>query len=60
MTTDLTTRGLFVGAASDHETGGLERLLRERMAALGPTARAELLHILRLPDFGRAERIGEY
>jgi hypothetical protein len=26
----------------------------------GPVPRAELLHVLRLPDFDRAERIGEF
>jgi hypothetical protein len=28
--------------------------------SLPPAARAELLHVLRLPDFDRAERIGEF
>jgi hypothetical protein len=28
--------------------------------ALGPAPRAELLHVLTLPDFDRADRIGEY
>jgi hypothetical protein len=37
----------------------LERPLRERLDALGPTPRAELLHVLMLPDFERADRIGE-
>jgi hypothetical protein len=27
---------------------------------LGPAPRAELLHVLMLPDFDRADRIGEY
>ena len=31
----------------------LERPLRERLAALGPAPRAELLHVLTLPDFER-------
>jgi hypothetical protein len=31
----------------------LERRLRERLDALGPAPRAELLHVLMLPDFGR-------
>jgi hypothetical protein len=35
----------------------LERRLRERLDALGPARRAELLHVLMLPDFERAERI---
>ena len=38
----------------------LERLLRERLDALGPTPRAELLDVLMLPDFERADRIGEF
>jgi hypothetical protein len=38
----------------------LERRLRECLDALGPAARAELLHVLMLPDFERADRIGEF
>jgi hypothetical protein len=38
----------------------LERRLRERLDALGPVSRAELLHVLMLPDFERADRIGEF
>ena len=38
----------------------LEVRLRERLDALGPSPRAELLHILMLPDFERAGRIGSY
>ena len=38
----------------------LERRLRERLDALGPAPRAELLHVLMLPDFERAERVGEF
>jgi hypothetical protein len=38
----------------------LERRLRERLEALGPAPRAELLHVLMLPDFERADRIGEF
>ena len=38
----------------------LERRIRERLNALGPTPRAELLHVLMLPDFERADRIGEF
>jgi len=30
----------------------LERRLRERLEALGPVPRAELLHVLMLADFG--------
>jgi hypothetical protein len=38
----------------------LERRLRERLDALGPAPRAELLRVLVLPDFERADRIGEF
>jgi hypothetical protein len=38
----------------------LERRLRDRLNALGPARRAELLHVLMLPDFERADRIGEF
>jgi hypothetical protein len=38
----------------------LERRLRERLDALGPAHHAELLHVLMLPDFDRADRIGEF
>jgi hypothetical protein len=38
----------------------LERRLRERLDALGPAPRAELLHVLMLPDFERADPIGEF
>ena len=38
----------------------LERRLRERLDALGPAPRAELLYVLMLPDFDRADRIGEF
>jgi hypothetical protein len=38
----------------------VERQLRERFDALEPARRAELLHVLMLPDFARAERIGEF
>jgi hypothetical protein len=38
----------------------LERRLRARLDALGLAPRAELLHVLRLPDLERAERIGEF
>jgi hypothetical protein len=34
--------------------------LRQRLDALGPAPRAELLHVLMLPDIERAERIGEF
>jgi hypothetical protein len=38
----------------------LERRLQERLDALPPAARAELLHVLMPPDFERAARIGEF
>jgi hypothetical protein len=38
----------------------MEQVLRERLEALPLAARAELLHVLRLPVFDRAERIGEF
>jgi hypothetical protein len=38
----------------------LERRLQERLEALGPAPRAELLHVLMLPDFERADAIGNY
>jgi hypothetical protein len=38
----------------------MEEALRQRLEALPPAARAELLHVLRLPDFDRADRIGEF
>jgi hypothetical protein len=38
----------------------VERRLRERLDALGPAPRAELLHVLMPPDFDRADRIGEF
>jgi hypothetical protein len=38
----------------------LEQMLRARLDALPTAARAELLHVLMLPDFDRAGIIGEY
>jgi hypothetical protein len=38
----------------------LDRRLRARLDALGPAPRAELLHVLMLPDLERAEQIGEF
>ena len=38
----------------------LEHRLRERLDALGPAPRAELLRVLTLPGFERADRIGEF
>ena len=42
------------------DVAGLEAQLQERLDALGPAPRAELLHVLMLPDLERAERIGEF
>ena len=36
------------------------RRLRERLDALGAAPRAQLLHVLILPDFEQADRIGEF
>jgi hypothetical protein len=38
----------------------LEQLPSQRLDALPLAARAELLHVLMLPDFERAARIGEF
>jgi hypothetical protein len=38
----------------------MEAALRERLQALPPAARAELKHVIRLPDLERAGRIGEF
>ena len=38
----------------------LERRAPGRLNALGPAPRAELLHVLMLPDFDRADAIGSY
>jgi len=38
----------------------MEVSLRERLDALGPAPRAELLHVFMHPDFGRADAIGEF
>jgi hypothetical protein len=48
------------GVGSQGEADELERRLQERLDALGPAPRAELLHVLMLPDFERADRIGEF
>ena len=37
-----------------------EAALRARLEALPPAARAELIHVLRLPDFDRADAIGTF
>jgi hypothetical protein len=49
-----------MSAAPSHDFDELEAALRERLEGLPPAARAELLHVLRLPDFDRADRIGEF
>jgi hypothetical protein len=54
------TKGLRASVVSGRETRRVKRRLRERLDALGPAPRAELLHVLMLPDLGRAERIGEF
>ena len=38
----------------------MEAALRQRLEALPPAARAEILRVLRLPDLERAEWIGEF
>jgi hypothetical protein len=38
----------------------LGKQLQERPDALGQAPRAELLHVQMLPDFERADRIGEF
>lgn len=38
----------------------MEQALRSRLQALPPAARAELLHVLWLPDLHRAEAIGTF
>jgi len=35
----------------------IEKTLRHRLEALPPAVRAELVHVHRLPDFDRVERI---
>lgn len=37
-----------------------EQMVRDRLNAFPPVARAELFHVLVLPDFDRAARIGEF
>jgi hypothetical protein len=53
----VTVRRRSLGAMRPDE---LERRPRERLDTLGPAPRAELLHVLMLPDFERADRIGAY
>jgi hypothetical protein len=52
--------GAFVVETETPRSADVERRLRERLDALGPAPRAELLHVLMLPDFERADRIGEF
>jgi hypothetical protein len=40
--------------------GDGEAVLRARLEALPPAPRAELLHVLMLPDLERADAIGSY
>ena len=40
--------------------GGPELRLQQRLDVLPKAARAELLHVLMLPDLERVERIGEF
>jgi hypothetical protein len=60
MPTSSGSEPLVVSVACRRATYELERRLRERLDALGPAPRAELLHVLMLPDFERADRIGEF
>jgi hypothetical protein len=46
--------------SGSHASGMSLKQLRERLEALGPAPRTELLHVLMLPDFDRADRIGEF
>jgi hypothetical protein len=39
---------------------GLDGTLRDRLNAIGPEARAILLHVLKLPDLERVRSIGEF
>jgi hypothetical protein len=54
--------GRFDGVASSHvsSTAAGSSSVRSRLDALGPAPRAELLQVLMLPDFERADRIGEF
>jgi hypothetical protein len=60
MPTSSGSEPLVVSVACRSATHELERRLRQRLDALGPAPRAELLHVLMLPDFERADRIGEF
>jgi hypothetical protein len=61
MTVAASTPDVGMVLASDPvDLDQVERQLRQRLDALGPAPRAELLHVLMLPDFERADRIGEF
>ena len=50
-----------VGVVSDRAPRRARAATKKaRLDALGPAPRAELLHVLMLPDFERADRIGEF
>jgi hypothetical protein len=49
--------GPLLSAATFEE---MDAGLRARLEALPPAARAELFHVLQLPDFDRGDRIGEF
>jgi hypothetical protein len=38
----------------------MEKAFRQRLEALPPAARAELIHVIRIPDLERVERIGAF
>jgi hypothetical protein len=42
------------------EINDIEVQLRDRLDALGPAPRAELVQVLMLPDLERADRIGKF
>ena len=48
------------GNLRDVRSDELERRLRARLDSLGPTPRAELLHVLMLPDLERVGMIQSY
>ena len=61
IVTDAATRAAIASLSVDQlRPDQLARRLRERLDALGPAPRAELLHVLMPPDFERADRIGEF
>jgi hypothetical protein len=53
-------RALWVLASDVVDLEQLGRELRKRLNALGPAPRAELLHVLMLPDLDLAEAMGSY